>query len=855
MTVSSIDSVAEFTTNGVTTNFPFFFKFLANADLVVTYVDVLGSVSTLTYGTDYTVSGAGTESGGSIVTSPAKPTGKLIVSREMVPLQGTSLRNQGKFLAETHEDVFDRLTMLIQQGIAGLGRALKRPPGTAYFDAEGYKISNVGDPSLPHDAATLEWAQQYIAGILSTGQGPINNAANIVFTGPDGAAHSVQDLSNKINPVLGSALLGYAVANAFTGMNVHDHMASEILVSDFFPQYGGDALGITDCTAATQAAIDYALLSTSLAKTIAWPAGRFRYAVASVPLDPKLGGLTFRGRGREATQILFEEGTSLDGIGLRKNLFHNYESPGNKLSLAFCDMTFQGTWTSKGYLEGGGTPLFLAHYDEVVIQNCKFTDLSFMAMAMESHRQFRVTGCIVDKTARDGIRFRNCFNGYVGGNYLRNMGDDCIALHCNSAEGQIREGIVVEGNVIEGAPGIRVLSGRMVQIKNNIFRRPFGAAINVYSGGGFPTEANAGVFGVDITGNQIFDMLSPAPFTSVPQLAIAVFGVGKAGTQSGGIIPGQPNLSTGTFILPWNQRNGGYAGAASAVPAPYHVNICDNTVCRTLPAGVAYSAWGYGLAFSASGPLDPVMTDANMRPAVAIQVGSEVTDVIVARNNVSHVGACVAANIGASNFSLRNWMVCDNNFHDFASYGLTLGTPYTSGAPCDVSVVNNNFNGDPYHVSPTRTTGGAWNAASIPAGIDFNSYGGLKVTSNRFSNLSQVYNGLNPDAHFFSGNTVRAELVGLGFNTGNRGVGAIGVNRGPNAGFEIENYYCNPTLSSFGFPKSQTLQTATAQPSTGYYVAGTFVKSAGSSTIFGWYRLTHGTGHVPGTDWKAVALS
>lgn len=182
MTVSTIGSVAEFETNGVTTNYPFYFKFLANEDLVVTYVDPLGAISTLTLGTQYTANGAGNEQGGSIVTTSvlAGP-GKLIVSREMEAFQQTSLRNQGKFLAETHEDVFDKLTMLIQQGFSIFARALVRPIGKSYYNAEGRNISNLADPAKDQDAATKKWAETYIAQILSTGQGPINNAANVVI--------------------------------------------------------------------------------------------------------------------------------------------------------------------------------------------------------------------------------------------------------------------------------------------------------------------------------------------------------------------------------------------------------------------------------------------------------------------------------------------------------------------------------------------------------------------------------------------------------------------------------------------------------------------------------------------------
>ncbi|WP_289140823.1 hypothetical protein [uncultured Pseudomonas sp.] len=186
MTVNTISSIAEFDTNGVTTNFPFYFKFLANEDLVVTYVDPQGVSSTLTLGTHYTVNGAGNDQGGSIITiSALAGPGQLIASREMDAFQLTSLRNQGKFLAETHEDVFDKLTMLIQQGFAKIGRALLRPFGKNYYDAEGRQIKNLGDPSLAQDAATKSFVQQEIADLLQIGSGSANNAANVLYV-PNG---------------------------------------------------------------------------------------------------------------------------------------------------------------------------------------------------------------------------------------------------------------------------------------------------------------------------------------------------------------------------------------------------------------------------------------------------------------------------------------------------------------------------------------------------------------------------------------------------------------------------------------------------------------------------------------------
>lgn len=193
VTVSTINSVAEFVTNGVTKSFPFYFKFLERKDLVVTYISPEGTSSDLVMGTHYTVAGAGNENGGSVLTvSALAGPGQLIVSRDMEAYQQTSLRNQGKFLAETHEDVFDRLTMLIQQGFSIFKRALTRPFGREFFFAESRRIASVADPVELQDAATKHSVEVYVGQVLATGQGPANNAANVLYVDGDQNTRSLQ---------------------------------------------------------------------------------------------------------------------------------------------------------------------------------------------------------------------------------------------------------------------------------------------------------------------------------------------------------------------------------------------------------------------------------------------------------------------------------------------------------------------------------------------------------------------------------------------------------------------------------------------------------------------------------------
>jgi hypothetical protein len=71
--------------------------------------------------------------------------------------QETDLRNQGKF-CRVHEDVFDRLTMLLQQAFSSFRLSLRKPSTISnWYDALNNYIRNLRDPSQPQDAATKNY--------------------------------------------------------------------------------------------------------------------------------------------------------------------------------------------------------------------------------------------------------------------------------------------------------------------------------------------------------------------------------------------------------------------------------------------------------------------------------------------------------------------------------------------------------------------------------------------------------------------------------------------------------------------------------------------------------------------------
>lgn len=197
MTVTTTLDRQYFPGDGSNKNFPFNFKFFDNSQIYVYLIDATGDAVGKILNIDYTLSGALSPSGGMVVMSVAPPTGyRLLVRRILSQTQPTSIRNQGAFFPAIHEDVFDRLTMLIQQAISGLNGALQLDLAGESWDFLGKRGINVADPINPQDAATKIWAQTYIGSILETGQGPANNAANVIYVKPSGVPGVVQDLSS-----------------------------------------------------------------------------------------------------------------------------------------------------------------------------------------------------------------------------------------------------------------------------------------------------------------------------------------------------------------------------------------------------------------------------------------------------------------------------------------------------------------------------------------------------------------------------------------------------------------------------------------------------------------------------------
>ncbi|HCL5891977.1 TPA: phage tail protein [Klebsiella pneumoniae] len=160
MTVSTQVSRNEYTGNGATTQYDFTFRILDKSHLLVQTLDTSESIVTLTLGTDYTVTGVNRYNGGKVVLTSALPVGyKISIERSTPVTQESSIRNQGGFFPEIHEDALDKLTMLVQQAYGWWsGLSLRKPSWLAnYYDALNNRIRNLRDPSQAQDAATKSY--------------------------------------------------------------------------------------------------------------------------------------------------------------------------------------------------------------------------------------------------------------------------------------------------------------------------------------------------------------------------------------------------------------------------------------------------------------------------------------------------------------------------------------------------------------------------------------------------------------------------------------------------------------------------------------------------------------------------
>jgi hypothetical protein len=128
MTISTTIVKNSYSGDGTTTTFSYTFKVLADSDLTVIIRSALGTETTKTLTTHYTITGVGSPSGGSITFTAGNipsATETVVLLRDTTQTQAIDYIANDPFPAETHEEGLDRSVILAQELQEEVDRSIK----------------------------------------------------------------------------------------------------------------------------------------------------------------------------------------------------------------------------------------------------------------------------------------------------------------------------------------------------------------------------------------------------------------------------------------------------------------------------------------------------------------------------------------------------------------------------------------------------------------------------------------------------------------------------------------------------------------------------------------------------------
>ncbi len=265
MTLSTTANKVSYAGDGATVAFAIPFLFLENGHVEAILRAAAGDETTWAVNTQFSLSGAGAASGGTLTvsTSPDDYTpasGETLVIRRVVPeTQDTDYPEGGAFPAAAHEQALDKLTMLVQQHSEEIARAPVLPVSSSLT---GITVPEPGASQL------IRW-----------------NAAGTALE-----TAAIADLSLDLPAEIDSPALGDELV--YNGETWANRTRGIVNVLDF----GAVGDGVSDDTAALQAAINAAAGKAPLFL----PGGTYR---VTAPLDARGAALKMYGAGTNATVI------------------------------------------------------------------------------------------------------------------------------------------------------------------------------------------------------------------------------------------------------------------------------------------------------------------------------------------------------------------------------------------------------------------------------------------------------------------------------------------------------------------------------------------------------------------------
>lgn len=213
MSVPNSNYRVQFTLTSATQTLAVPFYFLEDSHLKV--INVSEGLDVLTISTDYTVTGAGDEAGGSIIlTGAATSIGDKITIKRSVPLdQLIDYIYNDRFPAKTHEKGLDKLTMLLQQLQEQIDRALRFEEGEV-LDGELTIADRAGGILGFDEDGNIEWVDKAafdadVASALAAATAALASANNAAASALAAAAYSPRIVFDTVADMSAASVTSY----------------------------------------------------------------------------------------------------------------------------------------------------------------------------------------------------------------------------------------------------------------------------------------------------------------------------------------------------------------------------------------------------------------------------------------------------------------------------------------------------------------------------------------------------------------------------------------------------------------------------------------------------------------------
>jgi hypothetical protein len=192
MTVSSDTRRVQYATNGTIGPFAITFPFLSNSHIAVTHTDSSAVETVLVLNVGFTIAGS------NVTMTTAYPLGGTITITRNIPiLQELDLRDGDSFPAESVEDAFDLLTMIVQKLGGDIDRAIRVPEVSTFLPdlpAAATRASKMlGFDSLGNPTAITPTAGSALDVLLQLAATSGSSLIGLIQAGTGAAARTSQD--------------------------------------------------------------------------------------------------------------------------------------------------------------------------------------------------------------------------------------------------------------------------------------------------------------------------------------------------------------------------------------------------------------------------------------------------------------------------------------------------------------------------------------------------------------------------------------------------------------------------------------------------------------------------------------